>query len=483
MRPVGRARPGDGGRPVSGGRARGRGGADRSARRSRGGGARGRGRPDRSARRSRGNVGDGRVGTSAAQRQTRFRGLTGGSGRFGTRRPPHARFRGSPRGSIRIARTRQPFRRSRGNVGDGTARARAERRRPGSARGGWMQHGHGGEILAAGRRTRTISTRAGAVHGSDGHAGPRRAVVLGPDPLSGTAAGRVQPRRPPPDGARRGGGHPHLGGDGAAAGLRRGHGRDAARPRRRGPRRRPPDADHLAGPAPGPARPRPPVPVSGVPERPGRCSPHQALGPRRGDGARQSGPPVPATPPGGSRGGVPRHPRCRRRRGVRPAGRPPAAGSAGAAGLDGSAVGAGEGAARPGGRLHRPRHPHARLARRASGPGLGDPPVVASAPTSGGDLRAAGGGPVLTVSVGIAVSMAALWVRLGPACATIDRHATRRLRRWLCRKAHGAFRETVRFSDEQLRQEYEFTHLHRERQVPWRRHVREPDARPARPVR
>ena len=75
--------------------------------------------------------------------------------------------------------------------------------------------------------------------------------------------------------------------------------------------------------------------------------------------------------------------------------------SARAAGLDRPVVGAGEGAARTGAHLHRPRHPHARLARRASGPGLGNPPVVASAPAGGGDdLQAAAGRPVLTASVG-----------------------------------------------------------------------------------
>ena len=152
-----------------------------------------------------------------------------------------------------------------GNVGDGNARARATRRRPGSVRGG-----------------RSTS-------------GPRHAVAPVPDPFPGDATGRVHPGRPPPeDGAQRGGRHPHLVGDGATAGLRRVDPRDAARPRRQDPRRRPPDADDLAGLAPGVERPRPPVPVSGVPERPGRCSPRQALDPRRDDGARQSRPPVPA---------------------------------------------------------------------------------------------------------------------------------------------------------------------------------------------
>ena len=202
-------------------------------------------------------------------------------------------------------------------------------------------------------------------------------------------------------------------------------------------RRRPPDADPLAGPAPGAERPRPPVPVSGVPARPCGCSPHKALGPRRGDGARQSGPPVPAAPPGGSRRGVPGLAGCGRRRGLRSAGRPSAAGSAGAAGLDGSAVGAGEGAARTRRRLHRPRHPHARLARRAPGPGLGDPPAVASAPAGGDDLPAAAGRPVLTASVGKAVAMAARVGPAHPAGAAMGRHTTRRLRQWLCRQAQG----------------------------------------------
>ena len=54
----------------------------------------------------------------------------------------------------------------------------------------------------------------------------------------------------------------------------------------------------------------------------------RALGPRRGHGARQSRPPVPAAPPGRARGGVPRHTGCKRKRGVHSAGRPSAAGSA-----------------------------------------------------------------------------------------------------------------------------------------------------------
>ena len=112
---------------------------------------------------------------------------------------------------------------------------------------------------------------------------------------------------------------------------------------------------------------------------------------------------------GSPRGRVPRQAGCGRRRGVLPAGRPTAAGSADT-GLDGSAVGAGEGADRTGGRRDRSRHPHARLARRASRPGLGYyPPIVASAPAGGDDLWAAGGRPDLTVdtlSGGVAVSVA-----------------------------------------------------------------------------
>ena len=69
-----------------------------------------------------------------------------------------------------------------------------------------------------------------------------------------------------------------------AATVRMPHG-----PGRRDPRRRPQDADHLAGPPPGPADTRPPVPVSGVPERSMRCAPRSALGGRRRNGARQPG--------------------------------------------------------------------------------------------------------------------------------------------------------------------------------------------------
>ena len=196
------------------------------------------------------------------------------------------------------------------------------------------------------------------------------------------------------------GGHPHLGGDGTAAGLRRGDGQNTARRPPRDPRRRPPDAHHLAGPAPGAERPRPSVSVSGMPEPALRWSPSGALGPWGRNDPRQPGAVVPPSPPGGARGRVPRHPECARRRPFLPAGRSSAAGSAGAAELDGQAAGAGTRAARAGGHRYRSRHPHTRLARRATGSGLGDPPIVASAPARGGDRRA-GARPPLTAGAGV----------------------------------------------------------------------------------
>jgi hypothetical protein len=46
-----------------------------------------------------------------------------------------------------------------------------------------------------------------------------------------------------------------------------------------------------------------------------------------------------------------------------------------------------------------------------------------------------------------------------PAYATVDRHATRRLRQWLCRKHKVRFGEYVRFSYERLWKEYGLTRL------------------------
>ena len=46
-----------------------------------------------------------------------------------------------------------------------------------------------------------------------------------------------------------------------------------------------------------------------------------------------------------------------------------------------------------------------------------------------------------------------------PAYAAIDRHATRRLRQWLCRKHQVRSGRYVRFPDERLRQEYGLTRL------------------------
>ena len=55
-----------------------------------------------------------------------------------------------------------------------------------------------------------------------------------------------------------------------------------------------------------------------------------------------------------------------------------------------------------------------------------------------------------------------------PAYAAIDRHATRRLRRWLRRKHKVRSRGLVRFSDERLRQDYGLTLLSsRTTSLPW----------------
>ena len=55
-----------------------------------------------------------------------------------------------------------------------------------------------------------------------------------------------------------------------------------------------------------------------------------------------------------------------------------------------------------------------------------------------------------------------------PAYATIDRHATRRLRQWLCRKHQVRSGGYVRFPDERLRTEYGLTRLAvRTTSFPW----------------
>ena len=55
-----------------------------------------------------------------------------------------------------------------------------------------------------------------------------------------------------------------------------------------------------------------------------------------------------------------------------------------------------------------------------------------------------------------------------PAYATVDRHVTRRLRQWLCRKHKARSGEYVRFSDERLWQEYGLTRLApRAASFPW----------------
>ena len=58
--------------------------------------------------------------------------------------------------------------------------------------------------------------------------------------------------------------------------------------------------------------------------------------------------------------------------------------------------------------------------------------------------------------------------QVGPAYAAIDRHATRRLRQWLCRKHKVRSGQYVRFPDERLRQEYGLTRLAvRTTSFPW----------------
>ena len=58
--------------------------------------------------------------------------------------------------------------------------------------------------------------------------------------------------------------------------------------------------------------------------------------------------------------------------------------------------------------------------------------------------------------------------QVSPAYASIDEHATRRLRQWLCRKHKVRTGKTVRFSNERLRKGYGLTHLaKRTASFPW----------------
>ena len=58
--------------------------------------------------------------------------------------------------------------------------------------------------------------------------------------------------------------------------------------------------------------------------------------------------------------------------------------------------------------------------------------------------------------------------QVSPAYAAIDRHATRRLRQWLCRKHKVRSGLYVRFPDERLWQEYRLTRLGtRTTSLPW----------------
>ena len=152
VRVVGRARPGDGGRPLSGSGAHGRGGADRSARHS------------RSLRRSRGNVGDGRARTRAARRRpgstrgsssTRAEAAHGSGGHAGPRRAvaPDP-LPSTASGCVHPGRHGQTVLDEAGGI---HISAETARRLACDASTVGMRHGPGGEILAVGRRTRTIS--------------------------------------------------------------------------------------------------------------------------------------------------------------------------------------------------------------------------------------------------------------------------------------------------------------------------------------
>ena len=58
--------------------------------------------------------------------------------------------------------------------------------------------------------------------------------------------------------------------------------------------------------------------------------------------------------------------------------------------------------------------------------------------------------------------------QVSPAYRAVDRHATRRLRQWLCRKHKVRSGKSVRFPDERLRQEYGLTCLaQRTASFPW----------------
>ena len=270
-------------------------------------------------------------------------------------------------------------------AGNGAARQRPARFR-GNAGGGAPWH-------------RPAGRGPGNTRGRDPTRRRRRADAQVGAPLS--RGGRCGNRagRPPADGAGRGGRHPRLGGDGQAAGLRRGHGQHATRPRGGDPRRRPPDPDHLAGSAPGVAGARPSMPVSGVPAPSRRRSPYRALGGRRPDRARQPGAALPPASPGGARGRVPRHPRCRRRRRVPSPRRPTASEGAAGPGVDGPAAGTVDRAAPARRHLDRPGHRHAGLARRTTRSGLGDPRPVAPAAAGGPDLRGTAARPAVTTTV------------------------------------------------------------------------------------
>ena len=107
-----------------------------------------------------------------------------------------------------------------------------------------------------------------------------------------------------------------------ASGVRREPGGHAARCRRTGCRSRRPYADDPAGSTPRPPPPRRRLPLPGVWRAFWAGSPHPSLGARWPHDALEPGAPMSATPPGGTRGGLPSRSRPGRRAAVPAAGWP-----------------------------------------------------------------------------------------------------------------------------------------------------------------
>ena len=144
------------------------------------------------------------------------------------------------------------------------------RRRPVSGGAACRRSGAGGTA----RRSR----------GNAGEDGTQRTPAPDDWAVSGCTPRAIRTRRTvrvQPDRARRGGRHSRLRGDRPARGVRRRHGHDAPRARRRDPRRRPPHAHPLARPPPGAVGPRPAVSLPRLRQPPLRCPSHRALGRRR----------------------------------------------------------------------------------------------------------------------------------------------------------------------------------------------------------